>query len=301
MKRLITILIVIMITASLVACGVYSGPDADVSVTHTDAEPEAEPDYWAVAEYEAQMEGFASQIENVEFDEAKETDNPLVVLEVSEDWARQHGGAYLRRGGTLYTLGSKIPSSTADVYGVGRFYSSKEDGNLYCGAGPDSTRISMGDIPVITLKEDDEVITYNDTWVTLFVSDFSGYSPRIIDPEYGADALIILTGPYTSIGLDKTAEDTFKVSDADGNLVKNYRDLAYGETYTVSWFEGTTYNELEITADCSYYKLTGSFKGDYTVSGELNKNGFATYDFSAIPAGLYCINSSSGDNFIWIQ
>ena len=91
--------------------------------------------------------------------------------------------------------------------------------------------------------------------------------------------------------------DNYEVSDKAGNVVKNLRNLNYGETYTVSWFEGTKYKEHQLVANCSFYKQPENTK-EYVLKGKLNKEGYASYDYSEIPPGLYRVMGGNGAD-IW--
>ena len=83
------------------------------------------------------------------------------------------------------------------------------------------------------------------------------------------------------------------ISDSDGNPVDDPFNLEYGEIYTVSWFEGTQYHETNLAATSKCYVDTDgkpNFFDAYEIPGELTKEGYAEYDLSEIPAGLYHIN-----------
>ena len=97
----------------------------------------------------------------------------------------------------------------------------------------------------------------------------------------------------------------FEMVDSQGNAVPqipafqygydwiyrpDFTNLTQGETYTVSWFEGTTYHEYNVVANSPYYTInwTKSYNiSTYIIEGELHKEGYASFDLSGIPSGLY--------------
>ncbi len=83
----------------------------------------------------------------------------------------------------------------------------------------------------------------------------------------------------------------FTIIDEDGNEFHDFSDiynLTYGETYKLSWFEGTNFTETEMTAEWRvYHRASLTSTQDYEIEKILNKEGYAEYDFSILEPGLY--------------
>ena len=157
---------------------------------------------------------------------------------------------------------------------------------------------SFGNVPIITLKPDDKLIMVSDYVLDymFYKVDFVGYTVSVVDIKspYGSSGVILYD---ISTGERIELPDNYEVSDKAGNVVKNLRNLNYGETYTVSWFEGTKYKEHQLVANCSFYKQPENTK-EYVLKGKLNKEGYASYDYSEIPPGLYRVMGGNGAD-IW--
>lgn len=72
--------------------------------------------------------------------------------------------------------------------------------------------------------------------------------------------------------------------------VEGYVPLNKGESVTLSWYTGTQYHETEKQANYQYY-IHG--EDPIKLAGTLSKNGYAEYDLSGVPSGLYWINGRS--------
>ncbi len=240
--------------------------------------------------------------------------DPEEILKISEAEARERGGYYVRRDGELYIVntfcrddgiaggfgnrGTMVPLDTN--YHIGTYY--RERGTYHY--------LSIGDVPMATLMPGDELISFGrDQIGDFFKAELKGYTIPIITIRYGTAARHYLFVDFDEepIMLADVYWDALEVCDSDGNIVEDYRNLPYGETYTVSWFEGTNYREFTLVSNCSYYNAPGYDKRitdddaeSYKLEAELHKESYASFDFSHIPAGLYEFSASGGPAFIRI-
>ena len=279
------------------------------------SEPQQES---ASAEPEAQdepMEYYEDVVEEEVVEEIPETPaetDPLAVLEISESWVRDQYLVCLYRDGRLYGLGNHISEENSKAFDMGwRFYGGGIEGTPYpiFESQTEGYYTSMGDVPVPALNGSDEIRGYNVTSIFLHPAEKVGDTLRLIEGHNSfpsADFVLL----FDSLDADfpikvYVDEQQFEVRDSQGTLV-DYHNLDYMGNYTVSWFEGTQYNEMQMVADSHcYYTDTPGFHYQYMyeVDGELTKDGYATFDLSGIPAGLYVISypSGAGKFFIEIQ
>ena len=103
--------------------------------------------------------------------------------------------------------------------------------------------------------------------------------------ESGSDYALFEPGE-DCLFLDKYKIDGFGVDDMDGNPVEDYFNLQYGEKYNAHWFEGTSYIEKEMFADCKVFELPSN-DSYVAIEGTLTKNGYMEYDLSSLEPGIY--------------
>lgn len=154
---------------------------------------------------------------------------------------------------------------------------------------------TVGDVPVPILEKDDFVVWYSDATVpTLGLAqvDFYGYGVGVESSEYDGKFTLNIYNPETN---EKTHEEdvtNIEVKDSSGNTIDNYYNLQQGEPYTVSWYKGTQKKEQQVKATCKVYTdhtVRKHIAADYKIEGALTDNGYATYDLSGTPAGLYAL------------
>ena len=154
---------------------------------------------------------------------------------------------------------------------------------------------SVGDIPVPVLEENDLVVWYSDDRIpTLGLAqvDFYGYGVSIDVSEYDNHYSLNIYDPETKGKSYEQDATNIEVKDSAGNVVDNYYNLNQNETYTVTWYKGTQYNEHSLKASSKFYTDHTSRKylaADYKIEGTLTEDGYAKYDLSEIPAGLYVL------------
>lgn len=253
------------------------------------------------------------------------TEPTTAPVEQSDEWemfclassyATEYGGIYLKKDKSLYYIqpdfnnaDSKasgfnglgvIPMKRALTYSVGNFVGngngvakyvllySSQSYNLQSGFYDGEGILSCGTVPVLTVRQDDLVVGYlakEPLTLTLKKVDFYGYTirmnfeksgkPRIWDHNENGSSPLIYGNP---------SECT--ILDGAGKEPADLRNLEYGSVYTVSWYEGTQYNEMSMVADCSYYAYPET-EELVELQGTLTKDGYCTFDFSNVKPGFY--------------
>lgn len=69
--------------------------------------------------------------------------------------------------------------------------------------------------------------------------------------------------------------------------------LTQGEEITLNWYEGTEYKEVKKNATYHYHIIS---KERIEIAGTLTKEGYAEYDLSNVPDGLYILRSEPKDD-----
>lgn len=287
MKKVLMVLLVLALVVALAACGY--GTSATVSASdHTTSTqdgatsgdvatvqtgPVAEPDYEEPITPEPII---------------VEPEDPFAALVVSEEFARNNAGFYIIRDGKWYSL-NRLTRDTGIQYGFGKrdVYGGRDLG-LYSIENRHDF-LSMGPVPIMTLRPGDQLISFVETQTTLSSVDFVGYTVKLVhntNSGVNSDTYLFADLDSDKVVIPRSSLDTLEVCDANGNAVADYRNLSYGETYTISWFEGTNYHEIVMVADCSFYVPSGN-PLYYDLKGTLSKESYAYYDFSAVQPGIY--------------
>lgn len=201
-------------------------------------------------------------------------------------------GFFLLRNGTNYTLGTVIhneyaPSGDCMIYdNIVEINDSGLRG--FC---------SVGYVPVPVLQDGDSVVCYSDEGVPtlgLAAVDLYGYTTGVI--YYPKDGVMYYcantaTGEWVN---NKNVSD-LTITDSEGNIAEDIHNLNENQSYTVSWYEGTQYQEASLVADSKMYIFHNSeYEKDYEIEGSLTKNGYAEYDLSGVAAGTYKISVGPG-------
>lgn len=230
--------------------------------------------------------------------EEPEEEDPLAVLRISEEYAREEEIVCLKRGDNFYSLGYETDRFPNYNYLSGAV--SKEKVDLYGTFSLEERRIteSCGELPIPILESDDEVVYYslsNVSEIGLRSVKSIGFS-ICMNPQYDRKGIRVLDyygkdveSPIKDIiQFDSYDSSAIQIEDSDGNVVDDIMNLTYGEDYTVYWYEGTVYKELIMPAVCSCYEVTDDL--EYYIPGELTKEGYATYDLSTVEPGIYLVD-----------
>lgn len=195
------------------------------------------------------------------------------------------GGFYLKRNNTLYTLRQSNDSVTESPSASAKnpFYLSEKDKVIVCN--------TSNYIP--SFEPNDKIVYYSNTTVPKFSlskADFTGYTICANKNETGGSGfyyfVVFQNGTYSEEV--RTWDYDVHVVDKNEQEVESRFGLTQGEEYTVYWYEGTKYHEYKMKADYPFYQIHDKKSDDYyEIEGTLTKNGYAEYDISDIPAGIY--------------
>lgn len=205
--------------------------------------------------------------------------DPIAIYQVS----KRGGIFYLARRGNLYTLGRRVQVQPNVDYYAGRMSNGEIRFTEYARAGycrDDSgrqidERFIYGGLPIVEIQEGDQFVGFSNS------GDVPGlsYSP-VLSIRYTVDS---------EVDDSVYKKNLFTMVDSNGNTIApdRYGDLEYGETYTLSWYDGTVYHEERRVADAIYITVYGS-SDDSEIQGQLTKKGYAIYDVDLEP-GLYLL------------
>lgn len=200
-----------------------------------------------------------------------EPEDELEILRVPDDVIRKDGTYLFRDNNKLYTFGGK---SYYNLKGKER-----------------DCFIAVREVPVPVLGADDVVIGVSSSGsaeIRLTKVDLIGYTvPVIINDSADRRATTLDDGTTFVVASDLSE---INIVDKDGEVVEDVRNLKYGEEYTVFWYSGTQYTEVKMVANCCY-RETGEI---VKIAGKVTKDGYATYDLSGVPVGLYTISGDGG-------
>lgn len=285
MNRTFALILVLVIIFAFAACGkeaeapafdlVEEHPvDAIVIVPAAEADPatdsDPDPDLDPTPKPNETMKWFLASPEDVQY------------------------GFYLQKNNQLYCLNSKSftsPGSTRRNY----YISEMIDGYSYNFVNAKVLVISFdknGNVPVF--ENGDSVRYYSPSSVEdleLYNADPAGYTILAVNYPLGSgcNEFIMYQNNTESIGI---RTDIFKISicDDNDNEIKDKLALEQGKEYTLFWYEGTQYVDIKMAADYPYYIIECA-QPAYAIKGTLTKDGYATYDLSGVPKGLYHIRN----------
>ena len=282
-RRLKAFFLIIPIIMILMACGCPSG--------QSNKKNELTP------------EEIAEKYKNVPLD-------PYGCVIEDEDWVSEYKGIYLVRDDVFYGLNSVASIKERPEYNVGNVTASHTQIMIqdFKGSKGDERGLfvyTFGDyVPLVLNKDTDEIISYGISTLDLTKLENLNHS---LHPNVIGDAFL---GTYYNI---KTTEGMAEVpSDCkefqytlNGEVLENTYNLEKDTEVTVSWYEGTTYNEYTCVANLgcyfatfkdAYHILGDDSSGPITIEGELHKEGYATYDLSNIEPGTYLVDSPERPN-----
>lgn len=154
---------------------------------------------------------------------------------------------------------------------------------------------SVGDVPVPVLSSNDVIAWYsNDRVPTLGLAkvEFYGYAVSLWYGSYNGKYSFTIYDPENGEMIPEDGITNFEVLDSSGNSIENYYNLNQNEPYTISWYEGTQHREYGLKASSKFYVDCTNRKyisADYEIIGELTDDGYARYDLSGIPTGIYVV------------
>lgn len=221
-------------------------------------------------------------------------DDELAVLRVTEEMAKEKEGVYLKRGENYYTFGNDIPYKTLGVRyddvavfnagGAIIFYNANEymDLGIY-------KMYALGNVPVPVLKNNDLVVGFYNGEVNncrLYPAEEIGYS-LYIDRLPDGSVMFFDNNAHIIKNVDGR---NCELKDISGNLIEDNRRLEKGETYIFSWYDGSQYNEVELTCMGRSYDAKNRKEDCIIIEPQFTKEGYVIYDFSSLAPGLYRVN-----------
>ena len=217
------------------------------------------------------------------------------IYRVSEDWAKTYTGAYLEKDEFLYSLNDASSSKVYANCNVGWRRDELGVTGLYSYADMQFKHIfACGDFDTPVYNDGDVVKSFKNTKLTFKEVKQVGYGVPLVTssnakddwgyiPSFGSSDVKTLN-PMQLAQLSVTC---------NGNEVENYFDMEKNGDVIISWFEGTDYKEVSFKANCRIYEIVSDAE-PIVIEGELNKEGYATYDMSVLPKGTYWINETCG-------
>lgn len=309
MKKRRLVFSIVLIILCCTACGPkHAAPKAPAAEAHAATEAALEEEAIAEAPIETASETALeeeviaeAQIETITVEESTVTDS-YDVLSMKKsyiDGLKAAGGyVYLLRDNKYYSLGMYMGKDKTEMYQVGWDYNAVDFQNRAYSGGEGRLQ-AIGNIPVVTITTDDTIIGIGATLLKLIPVEKKGYTIRrelFVWPEYYST---LIPSPTERVDVDMMHVKQFTLADSSGKerplIEESYNGSKYShpdfdnlienETYTASWFEGTDYHECTMVADSPYYEdVQGE---EYKLEGELHKEGYASFDLSNIPKGLY--------------
>ena len=228
------------------------------------------------------------------------SDDPNALFQVSEEWAKEHEGLYVKIGDNFYSLENQLPADVVDKYGVGYaivpegYNAEPDEVKMYLVDSskglnseiPSATRraiVTSGDFSPLQIHRDDPLVIFSDKYVSLGKVTFVGYTIPAID---GDQAL-----KYYPVVNNRLPNNLFKdhigVFTLDEHPVDDVRDLEYGKEYLYECYLDTEYRELKVVADSKCYAVE---RDETLFTAEPTKLGYFTIDISSLEPGFYAYN-----------
>lgn len=280
MKKMVCILMTLLMVLSLVACGkrMTSGLASSNEIA---------------IEEEKMNEGDTLEKETSSEDDPKEIVeevDPIGLLRTTEMLAKYYGGLFLQRGEDLYVINNNFARTPGIEYLPGAtniVISSGEKGvQFYDVDRAEKMFSSYGEVPIPVVGEGDKLIVFSRfdvpeiDFYPAYRIGYSFFKDRVGREMYLKE---LSTGEY--IALDMETYKSIKITNSAGEEVENNDDLVKDEKYTVSWFEGTEYNQFTMTANSCVYRYEE--ENAHRLEGQLTMNGYAEYDVTSLPSGIY--------------
>ena len=221
----------------------------------------------------------------------RELANRIAAMSVSVDVAKKNGGFYIMQEGKLIDIGKQ----------------QRDKSLIHCPTAGDwyhysaYSLIARNEIDIPQLSDNDKIIAYSQQGIPtmqFYGIIYNAYTIGIAQTTVlSSKAFMDIEGDWaeyarvSSTGVPAESLYPFELS-LNSNSFKDqmrygFVPLPKGEAVTLSWYKGTEYQERVKTADYQYYGYDG--KNLQKIQGVLTKDGYAEYDLSAVPNGLYWI------------
>ena len=320
MKRMISLMLALMLTVTLVACGggsksdgpsndpatqemiemvehmdertreameqipVPSAPDAGSSavVPNTGSNTSVPNTPAVTPEPEPEPEPEPKPVAEVD---------PYAVLVTPVELCKENGGIYVMRNGKNYMTGGKIKYEQIAGTGIGQRDTTGQYASLYY-RWSNLDVVSMGDVPILTLQDGDKLVRYGSTILDVVRVEEPTASIRV-NLQERLDMWYLYTDPTAPMGVgdfQKSTVQQLQLEDSHGNIISladGYNgNLNFGEKYKLEYFGGTQYYEREMVADSWYFAHVLN-RPVINLDGDLSKEGYKEFDWSVLEPGLY--------------
>lgn len=292
MKKWFSLVLILLLVVAL--CSACGKPDVATGDDVLDEEVEEnmgnEEEIEEVVEEEPEILGESEE-------------DPLYILSTTWEIANENesGGLFLLRNGELYTLGEFYQKNPSVDYLPGMIIASGKLPTFYINNSKEYGDRSVGDVPIPLLGENDKIIAISRVSVPvlkLFPVELGGYS-FLLDDDNSYVTIRNLWEKNDMIAIPRELFETVEIMDKEGNVysVKDcLNNLEKNQVYTLSWYQGTTLNQEEVVANSRVFYWSGyGYTGDdyYEVEGTLTTDGYAEYDVSSVPSGVYKVFTDS--------
>lgn len=292
MKKVLSWLLVVIIACSVVGCNSQLNSSEKNSTEYSELETEKETTISTMAPATEKITEPSTKkpTENQEKNELQgnSEDDSLLLYEVTESTAKEQGGYYLKRNDKFYMLDNiaiPLPSNYNGAFGLkDKGLNEKEYLQLFLESGRGGI-ISCGDVPILKLNKDDLIIYYSKGDVArldIRGLDYVGYTIFMVYTGYNYTYTLYDLSSGNKISY--SSFDAPELYDSDNMVVEDENKLNYNQKYKITWYEGTEYHEKILPANSRFFK-----ENSYSeiIEGKLTKNGYAEYDISNIPSGIY--------------
>ena len=279
MKKVLSLIIICIFLILLVACSNSKGNTTNTYAPSSTVD--TEPTTTALTEKPTNSPHEETKTSN-------QTINQDTDIEPFIEIRDNPGGFYLKKGESLLTFDYRVFKNNKTET---RLSLTESDNNnvhlIYC----KKSRY----IP--TFQSGDSIIAYSGSNVPKLIlytdASFEGYTICAYKYRFGGSSAFSMYEGSKEKANVRTDNYDVKIEDKNGNAVENRYNLNQGEEYTVFWYEGTKYNEIIMKADYPCYIIPKENK--YEIEGKLTKNGYAEYDISSVPSGIYGVETSTGN------
>lgn len=227
----------------------------------------------------------------------EEDEEPFLYFKVSEEWARKFTGGYLFSNNTYYSLNDSVDIRTFTGYGEGWQIAERNVTGMYMYSDMEYKHITMfGDFEIPVCTKDDELRSFDHTEFTFVKVHNVGYSAPIVTGSGDWTGRLGFIEDMSSSNITVVDSKSGNISqlsikDGSGNDIEDLFNMAKDSECIISWYEGTDYNEVKLEAFCKVFELE---EEEIKLEGELNENGYATYNTLKLPKGTYLVKETGG-------
>lgn len=280
MKKVWAMMMVVVLISLFAGCSntTPGTSSVDVALKGSNLQQETEPFTEAVTDSEETTDTTSGESSIDDSDDME----PFIELTDSPN------GFYLKKGETLLTFSDFVFKNSKLGKRLSLTESDDESEHLiFC--------TTSQYIP--TFQEGDSVVVYSGSNVPKLTlidhASFGGYTICAYKYKTGGCHDFAMYDGSEKIETVRTDHYDINIADKEEKNIEDRYNLKQDEEYTLYWYTGTKYNEVKMKAVYPFYEI--SHENTYEIEGTLTKKGYAEYDISSIPAGIYGVETSSGN------